>query len=203
MSQLTSTIPEKIPTQPNHIIKSIRPSSANINRLNKHSINILSEQTLKRVKIDNNNNNHNIVSEYESDSDDSAIEEKNFKFICSKCNKGYNNDRSFRRHKQSHLNIKHYCSYNEAIHEHNREFKCDWEDCDSAFNSNKLLAEHRKGHENKLEHKCDYDGCNSAFNRRKELTQHMVIHQENRPKIACDLCPMQFLKQQGYQQHFI
>lgn len=114
-----------------------------------------------------------------------SITESKIKYKCPKCPYSTENKKVFNNHIRA--------------HENKREFKCDYEGCNAAFNQPSGLHAHKKkhlmiyeckicyksfsdaadleGHMNDHEgltpYGCTQNGCNAAFKSKKLLSQHL------------------------------
>ncbi|CAG2118437.1 unnamed protein product, partial [Medioppia subpectinata] len=91
-------------------------------------------------------------------------------FGCDVCHKTFPTERCLREHKKIHT-------------EDNRQFRCSWVGCDSAFRTKQILVDHIKSHEQLREYGCDE--CDLRFNNKKDLHKHKVRHSDARPYV-CD-----------------
>lgn len=89
---------------------------------------------------------------------------------CDICNRSFSTKQILQRHRI-------------ALHDHNKDFKCD--QCDQWFsssNNHELIKHVNDVHHGFKKFICDYQGCNKEFSRRDALKRHRQTHEAQKVK---------------------
>ncbi|CRL00821.1 CLUMA_CG014072, isoform A [Clunio marinus] len=92
-------------------------------------------------------------------------------WTCDICNRNFSTKQILQRHRI-------------ALHDHNKDFKCD--QCDmwfSSSNNHELIKHVNEVHNGFKKFICDYHGCNKEFSRRDALKRHRQTHEAQKKKI--------------------
>ncbi|XP_065365692.1 zinc finger protein 208-like [Calliphora vicina] len=98
---------------------------------------------------------------------------KKYLYNCDKCERGFDSEEFYIKHKNRHLGIK--------------TFKCP--QCGKAFDANSTLNQHLISHSKETPHLCTI--CGKSFNRSGTLRQHILRHGDDKP-FQCSFCPKRF-----------
>ncbi|CAG2119048.1 unnamed protein product [Medioppia subpectinata] len=92
-------------------------------------------------------------------------------FGCDVCHKTYPIERYLRIHQKMHT-------------EDNRQFRCSWVGCDSAFRTKQFLRDHFRTHEQLRQYACDE--CDQRFNTSRNLQAHKNGRHSTARPYTCD-----------------
>lgn len=102
-------------------------------------------------------------------SDQQAQQEQEI-WNCDICNRSFSTKQILQRHRI-------------ALHDHNKDFKCD--QCDQWFsssNNHELIKHVNEVHNGFKKFICDFNGCNKEFSRRDALKRHRQTHEAQKAK---------------------
>ena len=122
---------------------------------------MLSENNIKTKQV---NFNTFLVS--------SQVQTQKNRHFCEKCNKNFST-------------ITHLKNHIMTIHEHNRPFKCPYQNCDKSYSIQSRLHSHLKIHSAIKPYICKI--CNKGFNEKGNLKTHQRFHSNLRP-FKCNFC---------------
>lgn len=103
---------------------------------------------------------------------DSQLEQQLETWICDICNRSFSTKQILQRHRI-------------ALHDQNKDFKCD--QCDmwfSSSNNHELIKHVNEVHNGFKKFICDYNGCNKEFSRRDALKRHRQTHEAQKAKVV-------------------
>ena len=84
-----------------------------------------------------------------------------------------------------------------SIHLNERQFVCDFSECNKTFKQNSSLILHKRTHSGEKPFKCDINGCGQSCYRRTHLNDQKLIHTGEKPyKCQFNNCGKRF-KQRG------
>ena len=135
--------------------------------------------------------------------DKSIDNNKQFKCFWPKCQYNTNNKNTLRRHQQNiHSNERQFvCDFNECdktykykerlilhrrIHHLNKLFKCDYNNCNKSYKNLINLREHKKRVHLNIRYRCDWKDCNKTFSYKSYLYSHKKSFHLNERKYVCD-----------------
>lgn len=101
---------------------------------------------------------------------DQQIQQEQEVWSCDICNRNFSTKQILQRHRI-------------ALHDHNKDFKCD--QCDQWFsssNNHELIKHVNEIHNGFKKFICDYHGCNKEFSRRDALKRHRQTHEAQKLK---------------------
>lgn len=101
---------------------------------------------------------------------DQQIQQEQEIWACDICNRSFSTKQILQRHRI-------------ALHDHNKDFKCD--QCDmwfSSSNNHELIKHVNEVHNGFKKFICDYHGCNKEFSRRDALKRHRSTHESQKMK---------------------
>lgn len=101
---------------------------------------------------------------------DHQIQQEQEIWNCDICNRSFSTKQILQRHRI-------------AIHDHNKDFKCD--QCDQWFsssNNHELIKHVNEVHNGFKKFICDYPTCNKEFSRRDALKRHRQTHESQKVK---------------------
>ncbi|VEN36620.1 unnamed protein product [Callosobruchus maculatus] len=154
---------------------------------------------------------HNDISDYDSCvetehnvTEETEFVESDFKYVCSKCNKTFWTESSWKAHEDTHIkrklteaaDVKRHMS----VHTGLKPYSCAI--CHTSFTQSGSLATHMKKHEEfrglegskktteQTPYLCPY--CGKAFKHSSSLTTHLRTHSEDKPYF-CMQCGMRFV----------
>lgn len=103
---------------------------------------------------------------------DQQIQQDQEVWMCDICNRNFSTKQILQRHRI-------------ALHDHNKDFKCDQcEQWFSSSNNHELIKHVNEVHNGFKKFICDYDGCNKEFSRRDALKRHRSTHEAQKAKIV-------------------
>src|SRR5882757_9130416 len=74
----------------------------------------------------------------------------------------------------------------QLIHKNNKQFKCDFENCNKLFKRKEYLDSHKRIHSAEKLFVCNFDNCVKKFNYKRSLKRHQKsVHSEDKP-LKCD-----------------
>lgn len=103
---------------------------------------------------------------------DAQLEQQDESWICDICNRAFSTKQILQRHRI-------------ALHDQNKDFKCD--QCDmwfSSSNNHELIKHVNEVHNGFKKFICDYNGCNKEFSRRDALKRHRQTHETQKAKVV-------------------
>lgn len=101
---------------------------------------------------------------------DQQIQQDQEIWTCDICNRSFSTKQILQRHRI-------------ALHDHNKDFKCD--QCDmwfSSSNNHELIKHVNEVHNGFKKFICDYQGCNKEFSRRDALKRHRQTHEAQKAR---------------------
>lgn len=101
---------------------------------------------------------------------ENQIQQEQENWTCDICNRSFSTKQILQRHRI-------------ALHDHNKDFKCD--QCDmwfSSSNNHELIKHVNEVHNGFKKFICDFHGCNKEFSRRDALKRHRQTHEAQKAK---------------------
>jgi uncharacterized C2H2 Zn-finger protein len=108
---------------------------------------------------------------------DQQIQQEAEVWLCDICNRSFSTKQILQRHRI-------------ALHDHNKDFKCD--QCDmwfSSSNNHELIKHVNEVHNGFKKFICDFHSCNKEFSRRDALKRHRQTHESQKAKVMKPLTP--------------
>jgi hypothetical protein len=89
------------------------------------------------------------------------------------------------------------------VHEEDRPFKCDYEDCSASFKRNEHLVKHKMIHDREKTFTCDYDGCTGkSYSTFAKMISHIRETHTDKPyRCTFDGCESSFANYSNWKCH--